>query len=89
MPMKSSKFGIQSYELCKAQANFVPLFYTGRETRFQSTLTSEEKSKTIAVVCSLVEPLHGKGNTLWMNNFYSAPALAVIYENRLFWNFLA
>jgi hypothetical protein len=33
----------------------------------------KEKSKTAAVVLSLVEPLLGNGHTLWMTNFYSAP----------------
>jgi hypothetical protein len=48
--------------------------------RFQSTLISEEKCKTTAVLLSLGEPLLGKGHTLWMDNFYSAPALAIILK---------
>jgi hypothetical protein len=40
-------------------------------------LISEEKSKTAIVMLSLVEPLLGKGHTLWMDNFYNAPALAI------------
>jgi hypothetical protein len=42
-----------------------------------STLISEEESKTAAVVLSLMEQLLDKGHTLWMDNFYNAPALAI------------
>jgi hypothetical protein len=45
-------------------------------TLLHAPLISEEKSKTVAVVLSLVKPLLGKGHTLWINNFYNAPALA-------------
>jgi hypothetical protein len=40
------------------------LYYTGRDTRFQSTLISEEKSKTAAAVSSHEELLFGKVHTV-------------------------
>jgi hypothetical protein len=79
IPLKSSKFGIKSYEFCGSSSGYFWSFiiYARRDTRFQSTLISEKKSKTAAVVFSLVEPLLGKGHTLWMDNFYNVPALAI------------
>jgi hypothetical protein len=79
IPLKTSKFGIKSYELCESSSGYLWFFiiYARRDTRFQSTLISEKKSRTAAVVLSLVEPLLGKGHTLWMDNFYNAPALAI------------
>jgi hypothetical protein len=69
IPLKSLKFGSKPYELCESSSGYL-------WSRFQSALISEEKSKTAAVVF-LVEPLLGKGHTFWIDNFYSARALAV------------
>jgi hypothetical protein len=79
IPLKSLKFGIKSYELCESSSGYLWSFiiYTGRETEVQSTLILEEKSKTAAIVLSLVEQLLHKGYTLWADNFYSALALTV------------
>jgi hypothetical protein len=59
-----------SCELCESSVGYLWSFiiFTGRETEFQSTLISEEKSKTAAIVLSLVEPLLHKGYALWMDN---------------------
>jgi hypothetical protein len=57
-----------------------PSLFILEESRFQSTLLSEEKSKTAAIVLSLVEPLLGKEHTLWMDNFYNAPTLAITLQ---------
>jgi hypothetical protein len=67
IPLKPSKFEFQSYDLCKFSSGYLQSFiiYTIRDTRFQSTLISEEKTKTAIVV----GPLLGKGNILWMDNF--------------------
>jgi hypothetical protein len=66
-----------------AQAVFGPLLFILEEIPDLSQQL-EEKSKTAAAVFSLVEPLLGKGHTLWMDNFNNAPALAKkteMYEN--------
>jgi hypothetical protein len=77
--LKSSKCGIKSYKLCESDSGYLWSFiiYTGRDTRFQSTLISEEKSEMAPIVFSSVEPLLDKEHTLWMDNFYNAPALTV------------
>jgi hypothetical protein len=43
---------------------------------FETALIADANTKTSAIVLSLVEPLLNRGHTLWMDNFYNAPALA-------------
>ena len=78
IPLKASKFGIKSYELCESSSGYLWSFiiYTGKDTVFQTALLSDDTNKTTAIVLSLVEPLLEKGRTLWMDNFYNSPALA-------------
>ena len=78
IPLKSSKFGIKSYELCESSSGYLWSFiiYTGRDTVFQTAFISGDTNKTTAIVLSLVEPLLEKGRMLWMDNFYNSPALA-------------
>ena len=76
--LKSSKFGIKSYELCESSSGYLWSFiiYTGKDIVFQTAFISGDTNKTAAIVLSLVEPLLEKGHTLWMDNFYKSPALA-------------
>ena len=78
MPLKSSKFGIKSYELCESSSGCLWSFiiYTGKDTVFQTAFISGDTNKTAAIVLSLVEPLLKKGRTFWMDNSYNSPALA-------------
>ena len=78
IPLKSSKFGIKSYELCESSSGYLWSFiiYTGKDTVFQTAFISGDTNKTAAIVLSLVEPLLEKGRMLWMDNFYNSPALA-------------
>jgi hypothetical protein len=70
IPLKSSEFGIKTYAFCESKSGFLWSFiiYTGKDTVFISSI-SEDTNKTSAFVLSLVEPLLGRGNTLWMDNF--------------------
>jgi len=78
IPLKSSKFGIKSYELCESSSGYLCSFviYTGKDTVFQTAFVSGDTNKTATIVLSLVEPLLKKGRTLWMDSFYNSPALA-------------
>jgi len=42
----------------------------------QSSLITPDTPKTAAVVLELLEPLLGRGHTLWIDNFFSSPELA-------------
>jgi len=78
IPLNSSKFGIKSFEICESSSGYLWSFiiYTGKDTVFQKAFISGDTNKTAAILLSLVEPLLGKGRTLWMDNFYNSPALA-------------
>jgi hypothetical protein len=64
------------------------IIYAGRDTTFQLTLISEEKSKAAVVVLPLVEPLLGKGHTVVGQHLKctSTGYKPKIYENQLGWN---
>jgi len=79
LPLKSSKFGIKTFELCESTTGYLWSFlvYTGKDTVINSPLISSETPKTAAIVLKLLEPLVGKGFTLWMGNFYNSLDLAL------------
>jgi hypothetical protein len=74
IPLKSLKFSNKSYELCESSSGYLWSFiiYIGKDTRFHQRIKVKQQ-----LLCSLVEPLPGKGHKLWMDNFYSAPVLAI------------
>jgi hypothetical protein len=78
MPLKASRFGIKSYELCESSLWYLWSFiiYTGKDTVFQTADISGTTKSIAEIVLSLVEPLLKKGHTLWMDNFYDSPARA-------------
>ena len=78
IPLKSSKFGIKSNELCVSSSGYLWSFiiYTGKDTVFQTPFISADTNKIATILLSLVEPLLKKGRTLWIDNFYNSPALA-------------
>jgi hypothetical protein len=84
IPLKAAKFGIKTYELCEANSGYLwsLVVYTGRDTHFQSSLVTQEMNKTTAIVLHLVEPLLGKGHTVWLDNFYNSPALARLLKDK-------
>jgi len=57
--LKSSKFGIKSYELCESSSGYMWSFiiYTGKDTMFQTAFISGDTNKTATIVLSHAEPL--------------------------------
>jgi hypothetical protein len=78
IPLKASKFGIKTYELCDAPTGYLWSFlvYTSKDTKLDSPLITADTNKTTAIVLKLVEPLLSQGQTVWMDNFYNSPSLA-------------
>jgi len=78
IPLKSSKSGIKSHELCEPSSGYLWSFiiYADKDTVFQTAFISGDTNKTATIVLSLVEPLLKKGCKLWMDKFYNSPALA-------------
>jgi hypothetical protein len=66
LPLKYSKFGIKSFELCDSQTGYLwsVLIYTGKETRIESPLITGDMNKTTAIVMKLIEPLLKQGRTV-------------------------
>ena len=42
----------------------------------QSSPITPDTPKTAAIVLELLEPLFGRGHTLWLDNFFNSPELA-------------
>ena len=59
IPLKSSKFGIKSYELCESSSGYLWSFiiYTDKDTVFQTPFISGDINKTATIVLSVVVPL--------------------------------
>ena len=49
--------------------------YTWKNTVLQSSLITPDTPKTAAIVLELLEPLFGRGNTLWLDNLFNSPEL--------------
>ena len=74
IPLKASKFGIKTFELCESKTGYLWNFivYTGKETEY----VTDNIPKTESIVKKLVGPLLGRGHTLWMDNYYNSPSVA-------------
>jgi hypothetical protein len=84
LPLKSSKFGIKTFELCESNTGYLWKFIvcSGSETDIETTLDHGERNKTSSIVLKLVEDLLGKGYTLWMDNYYDSPDLAAFLKRQ-------
>jgi hypothetical protein len=78
LPLKASKFGIKTYELCDATTGYLWSFlvYAGKDTKLDSPLITADTNKSIAIVLEPVEPLLKQGCTVWMDHFCNTPCLA-------------
>jgi hypothetical protein len=78
LPLKSSKFGIKTFELCESNTGYLWKFIvcSGSETDIETTLDYGERNETSSIVLKLNEDLLGKGYTLWMDKYYNSPDLA-------------
>jgi hypothetical protein len=52
------------------------LVYTGKDKDIQFTYITPNTPKPTAIVIKLIEPLLGKGYTVWIDNYYNSPELA-------------
>lgn len=75
IPSKRNRFGIKSFVLCDCSTGFVLdlIVYTGSTSEVQAF--SEELGKTGNIVATLMQPYLGKGHQLFVDNWYSSPAL--------------
>nr|XP_046473271.1 piggyBac transposable element-derived protein 4-like [Neodiprion pinetum] len=74
IPTKRSRFGIESYVLCDCKTGYVlDIVYTGSESHVTENM--ENIGKTGNIVLTLLKPYLGKGHSLYVDNYYSSPAL--------------
>jgi hypothetical protein len=84
LPLKSSKFGIKTFELCESNTGYLWKFivYSGSETDIETTLDYGERNKMSSIVSKLIEDLLGKGYTLWMETYYNSPNRAAFLKRQ-------
>jgi hypothetical protein len=84
LPLKSSKFGIKTFEVCDSNTGYLWKFivHSGSETDIETTLDDGKRNKTSSIVLKLIEDLLGKGCTLWMDNYYNSPDLAAFLKRQ-------
>ncbi|XP_023288038.1 piggyBac transposable element-derived protein 4-like [Orussus abietinus] len=77
-PSKRARFGIKIYKLCEAKSGFCSKFkiYIGQDKINPNDSASEN------VVVELTKPVVNKGYTLYMDNWYSSPALFLRLHNQ-------
>ncbi|CAI7992357.1 PiggyBac transposable element-derived protein 4, partial [Geodia barretti] len=72
MPKKPTKWGLKAYVLADSTTGYMYnwILYTGKDDSLGDPL-----GMTAAVVLRLVEPISGLGHHIYMDNFYTSPAL--------------
>ena len=78
LPLKASKFGIKTFELCESRKGYLWSFlvYRSKNTALQSNLITPVTPKIATVALELLESLFGRGHTLWLDNFFNSSELA-------------
>jgi hypothetical protein len=84
VPLKSSKFGIKTFELCEFSTGYLWNYtvYSGANTDINTAAHFGEKNKTTAIVVKLNETLLNKGHIVWMYNYYNSLDLATFFEKK-------
>ncbi|XP_014483478.1 PREDICTED: piggyBac transposable element-derived protein 4-like isoform X2 [Dinoponera quadriceps] len=75
IPSERNRFGLKSFILCDCKTGYVQdiIVYAGSSTIPDSEI--KEIGKSGAIVLALLKPYLGKGHTLYVDSFYSSPAL--------------
>nr|XP_033335286.1 piggyBac transposable element-derived protein 4-like [Megalopta genalis] len=78
---KRNRFGIKSFILSDCQTGFVQdlIVYAGSSTMLSSG--NKDTGKSGAIVEALMKPYLGKGHTLYVDDWYSSPALFSLLHN--------
>ena len=87
IPLKRSRFGIESFILAESETGYVwnMNIYTGKGTEYPHTVSNIQGTvtKPSNIVLSLVEPLLNQGYCVGMDNYYTSPELyEILLENR-------
>ncbi|XP_064641303.1 piggyBac transposable element-derived protein 4-like [Lineus longissimus] len=76
IPSKRARYEIKSFEICESSSGYIWDFfvYTGKDTEYRQEYRQMD-SMGAKVVLTLAHNLLGKGYTVNMDNFFSAPQL--------------
>lgn len=79
-PLKRSRFGIKLFEIIDCEKGFILSFivYTGSDTDYQKFglgITGD-------IVAHFLQPYFGKGHVMYVDNWYTSPALAEFLHDR-------
>lgn len=78
IPSKRNRFGIKSFILCDTQSGFIQDFIIYNGALSSATCESESIGKSGAIVMQLLKPYLHKGHTLYVDNWYTSPALFIL-----------
>ncbi|XP_023726519.1 piggyBac transposable element-derived protein 4 [Cryptotermes secundus] len=71
-PKKHKRFGIKIYKLCDSLGNTYDMaVYLGKQRK----LATEEITSTHGIVLQLIQRVEGSGHKLYMDSYFSSPAL--------------
>ena len=82
IPSKKKRFGIKFFDLCESATGYIWNFvvYTGGDSKYNEQY--RELPIAAQIVCTLCNPLFGKGYCLYTDNFYMSPSLADILVSK-------
>lgn len=74
IPLKRARFGLKSYELCESGSGYIwnSIVHTGPGMQLAE---SDDGLTSSRIVLTLAKDLLGKGYAIYMDNWYSSPAL--------------
>lgn len=81
IPSKRSRFGIKSFVLCDCKTGYVLDLIVYTDLSSEVRTFSEKLGKSGNIVATLMQPYLGKGHQLFVDNWYSSPALFQFLHN--------
>ena len=74
LPLKASKFGIRTFELCESRIGYLWCFLVYTDKNSPTVESTPDTPKTAAVVLEIFRTF-GHGHMLWIDSFFSSPEL--------------
>jgi hypothetical protein len=79
LPLKTSQFGINTFNFCESNTGCLWCFfvYAGKTSEIESTPSLPDITKITASVTKLLELPVNRWHTMWLDNYYNNPQLAI------------
>ena len=85
IPTKRHRFGIKLFVLCDCDTGVIVdvIVYTGKDVDIPKVKKSNPLGMSGAIVMKMMAPYIGEGRLLFLDNWYTSPALCqILHENR-------